>query len=186
MSWIGSEHDSGLHFDRLSIAHMRLELPLHHGFCDARRLLAKTADHVHVLHLAVRADDDANRNRIELVIPQDRIDLPDCVGFGRSVVTNPTSCFRPADRLLKKTAQMERLKRPMGPVTKVWRNDRNPYLSILVNAECREGRKGKRRPKPPFLSVRKGYYCGVTSSTMMPMFLAPLARARSRNLMIDS
>ena len=54
---------------------MLLESPLHQGVGDAPSLIRERADHVDVLHLAIRADEDPDWNGVELALIRGRVGL---------------------------------------------------------------------------------------------------------------
>src|SRR5215471_8034206 len=77
--------DPGFHLDGLSGDRMRLEFPLPKRVLDISALHCRRADHVHVLHGSVGADDDAHRDRRWRGAHLSRLDLLHYLLAGRVV-----------------------------------------------------------------------------------------------------
>jgi hypothetical protein len=68
-----AKHDSGFHFNRVSISQVRLELPLTEGIGDGFCLIGKGAEKVDVFYSACLIDDDTDWNRIGPTLGEDGI-----------------------------------------------------------------------------------------------------------------
>src|SRR5712671_3421615 len=71
--WRASKHEAGLHFSRLSVSQIWPELPLLQGIGNDFCLIGKRAEKVNMLDLAPLIDNDSDRNCVESVLSEDRI-----------------------------------------------------------------------------------------------------------------
>src|SRR5258707_3556768 len=71
--WRAPKHDAGFHLNRLPVPQIRLELPLSQGIGNDFCLIGKRAEKVNVLDLASLVDNDSDRNCVEPVLGEDRI-----------------------------------------------------------------------------------------------------------------